>query len=125
MSDDLVQVTTTAPDEATAGAIASALLEARLAACVQVDGPITSRYWWDGAIEEATEWRCVAKTTAAAAPDAIAAVLDAHPYDVPEVLVTPVLDGSAAYAEWVRTEVSGGASPTPAAGSPPPPPPAP
>ena len=122
-----MQVTTTAPDEATADAIAAALLDARLAACVQVDGPIRSRYWWDAELEAATEWRCVAKTTAAAAERAVAAVVAAHPYDVPEVLVTPVLDAHPAYADWVRAtvDVSGGASPTPAAGSPPPPPPAP
>ena len=125
MADDLVQVTTTAPDEQTAGAIAGALLDERLAACVQVDGPITSRYWWDGALETSTEWRCVAKTTASRADEVVAAIVAAHPYDVPEVLVTPVLAAHAPYATWVGDVVSGGASPTPAAGSPPPHPPAP
>jgi len=116
MAEQLVQVTTVAPDEATADAIAAALLDARLAACVQVDGPIRSRYWWDGALEDSTEWRCVAKTTAARADDVIAAIVSRHPYDVPEVLATPVLAANEAYAAWVSAE----ASPTPAAGSPPP-----
>jgi periplasmic divalent cation tolerance protein len=125
MADELVQVTTTAPDEDTANAIARTLLDQRLAACVQVDGPIRSRYWWDGAVEDSTEWRCVAKTTAALAHRAVEGIVAAHPYDVPEVLVTPVLGAHPPYAEWVTGIVSGAASPTPAAGSPPPPPPAP
>jgi periplasmic divalent cation tolerance protein len=125
MDDDLVQVTTTAPDEETAAAIAGVLLDARLAACVQVDGPITSRYWWRGVLEESTEWRCVAKTTTAAAEPAVAAIVAAHPYDVPEVLVTPVVHSSAEYGAWVREVVTASASPTPAAGSRPPRPPAP
>lgn len=110
MADELVQVTTTVPDEATANAIASALLDDRLAACVQVDGPIRSRYWWDGELEDASEWRCVAKTTAAAAERVVAAVVAVHPYDVPEVLVTPVLGAHPAYAHWVRATVADGGS---------------
>jgi len=100
-----VQVVTTVPDEATAGAIADALLDARLAACVQVDGPIRSRYRWNGAVEESTEHRCTIKTTAAAAERVVTTVRELHPYDVPEILVVPVLDGDAAYLAWLRAEV--------------------
>ncbi|HYD10315.1 MAG TPA: divalent-cation tolerance protein CutA [Acidimicrobiales bacterium] len=106
MDHDLVQVTTTAPDEATASTIASTLLDAHLAACVQVDGPIRSRYWWDGELDEATEWRCVAKSTAALARRIVDAIVEVHPYDVPEVLVTPVVDAHSPYADWVRDAVS-------------------
>jgi periplasmic divalent cation tolerance protein len=102
----VVQVTTTAPTEADARRVADALLAERVAACVQVDGPITSRYRWEGAVTEATEWRCVAKTTAGAAERAVAAVVAAHPYDVPEVLVTTVDGGHQAYLDWVADEVS-------------------
>ena len=112
-----MQVTTTAPDEDAAAAIARALLDARLAACVQVDGPITSRYWWQDVLEESTEWRCVAKTTIAAAEPAVAVIVAAHPYDVPEVLVTPVLHSHDEYGTWVRDAVSASASPTPEGGS--------
>ena len=97
-----MQVTTTAPSEEVAGTIAAALLDSRLAACVQVLGPMRSRYWWNGAVEESTEWLCVAKTTAANADPAVAAIVAAHPNDVPEVLVTPVTGGSPAYLDWVR-----------------------
>lgn len=106
MPAPVVQVTTTTPSEADADRIAAALLDAGLAACVQIDGPITSRYRWQGAIEHATEWRCVAKTTAALAEPAVAAIVAAHPYDVPEVLVTVVADGHDPYLAWVGSEVS-------------------
>jgi periplasmic divalent cation tolerance protein len=101
-----VQVVTTVPDEETAAAIADALLADRLAACVQVDGPVRSRYWWNGAIEESTELRCTIKTTAAAAERVVISVRELHPYDVPEILVVPVLGGDADYLEWLVRETS-------------------
>lgn len=105
MAPPVVQVTTTAPDEEVATRIASALLDRRLAACVQVAGPVRSRYWWVGAVEDATEWVCVAKTTAAAADLVVDAIRAVHPYDVPEILVTPVVGGNADYLAWVAGEV--------------------
>ena len=107
METPAVQVVTTVPDDAAADAIADALLRDRLAACVQISSPIRSRYWWQGAIEESTELRCTIKTTAAAADRVVATVRRLHPYDVPEILVTPVLDGAADYLTWVRAEVTG------------------
>ena len=101
----VVQVTTTAPDEPTAGAIADALLDHRLAACVQVIGPIRSRYRWEGRVEDATEWLCVAKTTDGLAERAVDAICAIHPYDVPEVLVSPVTGGHGPYLDWVAAEV--------------------
>jgi len=101
-----VQVTTTTPSEDVADAISAALVEARLAACVQVTGPIRSRYRWEGAIERSTEWQCVAKTTADASPAVVARIVELHPYDVPEVLVTPILDGCADYLDWIDGEVT-------------------
>ena len=101
----VVQVTTTAPDETVASSIAGALLDQRLAACVQVIGPIRSRYRWEGRVEDATEWLCVAKTTDAVAAQVTAAIIAVHPYDVPEVLVSPVTGGHGAYLDWVATEV--------------------
>lgn len=99
-----VQLTTTAPDEVTAERLAGLLLDQRLAACVQVVGPITSHYRWEGARQRDTEWLCLAKTTASVAGRATAAVVAAHPYDEPEVLVTPVAGGSAGYRRWVAAE---------------------
>ena len=99
-----VQVQFTMGERTAADAIATALLERRLAACVQVLGPATSRYWWDGVIEHAEEWLCLAKTTAARADELVAAIVDLHPYEVPEVLVVPVT-GSAPYLDWIDGSV--------------------
>ena len=81
--------------------ITQVLLDARLAACVQTIGPITSRYVWNDSIETATEYLVLVKTTAGQADAAVAAIVEAHSYDVPEVLVTPVIGGHAPYLEWV------------------------
>ncbi|MGH9154331.1 MAG: divalent-cation tolerance protein CutA [Acidimicrobiales bacterium] len=104
----VVQVVTATGSSREAAALADMLLTARLAACVQVWGPVESRYWWQGRIESATEWLCVAKTTADRLDAAVAAVAQAHSYDLPEVVVTPVVGGYAPYLDWVATEAYDG-----------------
>jgi periplasmic divalent cation tolerance protein len=107
MPDDFLQVTTTAGSKDQADALARGLVEARLAACVQVLGPIASTYRWQGAVETAEEWLCLAKTTRQRFA-ALAAHVDAHhPYDVPELVATPVTAGSDAYLRWVTAETGG------------------
>jgi len=101
-----VQVVTAAGSEAEAAAIAGGLLERRLAACVQVVGPVRSRYWWNGRVETAEEWLCVAKTTAAAVDEAMAEIGRRHSYETPEVTVTPIVAGSAGYLAWIDAEVA-------------------
>ena len=103
---DHVQVLTTAGSEEEAGRIASLLVERRLAACVQVVGPITSRYRWQGTIEEEREWQCLAKTTAAAYEAVEAAIREVHSYDEPEVIATPIVAGSAGYLAWIEENVN-------------------
>ena len=100
-----IQVITTTGTKQDANKVARALIEARLAACVQVVGPVTSRYWWDDEIEEAEEWLCLIKTTASLFERLEEAIRAAHPYDVPEILATPVVAGSADYLAWLREEV--------------------
>lgn len=112
--EPLVEIRTTFPDKPRAEACARRLLEAGLAACVQIDGPLTSVYRWQGRVEQAEEWRCTCKTTPEAAAACAAALAADHPYDLPEVLVARV-EGSAAYARWV---VDGVAAPAPQARSP-------
>lgn len=102
----MLLVTTTIPDEATARAIAAALVERRLAACVQVSGPIASTYRWQGAVESATEWVCTAKTTAERWEALEQAVRELHPYETPEIVATTITHASAAYAEWVEQETT-------------------
>jgi periplasmic divalent cation tolerance protein len=101
----LIQVSTTLPSEAAANQLARQLVEKRLAACVQVSGPLTSIYRWQGEIEQGQEWLCTAKTTADAFARIAEAIAAAHPYDVPEIIATPLVDVSAGYAEWLRREV--------------------
>jgi len=99
---DYVQVLTTAGSEEEAGVIAALLVERKLAACVQVVGPIASRYRWQGAIEETQEWQCLAKTTRAAYEAIEAAIREVHSYDEPEIIATPILAGSAGYLAWIE-----------------------
>ena len=101
------QVLTAAGSREEAGRLADALLERRLAACVQVVGPVHSRYWWRGRLESAEEWLCLAKTTAAAVDAAVAEIGRRHSYDEPEVTVTPIVGGSAGYLAWIDAEVPG------------------
>lgn len=103
----MLQLSTAAGSQEEAGRLAEVLLAARLAACVQVVGPVHSRYWWEGRIESATEWLCVAKTTVDRVEAAIAAVRAAHSYEVPEIVATPVVAGNDAYLAWVVDEADG------------------
>ena len=96
---------TTAGSEEEAARIGLLLVERRLAACVQVVGPVTSRYRWQGSIEVGQEWQCLVKTTRAAYGAVEAAIRDAHSYDEPEIVATPIVAGSAGYLAWIEENV--------------------
>jgi periplasmic divalent cation tolerance protein len=99
--DRYLMAMTTTDSRSDAERLASDLVERRLAACVQVVGPISSTYRWQGAVENAEEWLCLIKTTGARF-DALAAHLDAtHAYETPELTAIPVDHGSPAYLAWV------------------------
>ncbi len=102
-----LQVLTTAGSEAEAAAIAAALVEQRLAACVQVLGPIASTYRWQGAVETAREWQCLVKTAAGRYEEVEAAIRELHSYDEPEIVATPIVAGSAGYLRWIDEGVGG------------------
>ncbi|HEX6456133.1 MAG TPA: divalent-cation tolerance protein CutA [Solirubrobacterales bacterium] len=102
---EFVQVLTTAGSEEEAGRIASRLVERRLAACVQVVGPVVSRYRWQGAVEKEREWQCLAKTTRAAYEAVEAAIREAHSYEEPEIIATPIVAGSPGYLAWIDENV--------------------
>lgn len=101
-----IQVATTTENEADALRIAQALVEQRLAACVQVSGPVTSTYRWQGKIETGQEWRCVAKSRAELYERIEETIRQEHPYDVPEILATPILAGSEGYLRWMDEELA-------------------
>jgi periplasmic divalent cation tolerance protein len=102
---DYLQVLTTTGSEAEAERIGSMLIERRLAACVQIIGPIASRYRWKDEIEEAREWQCVAKTEAPRYPEVEAAIREAHSYEEPEVVATPIVAGSSGYLGWISASL--------------------
>jgi periplasmic divalent cation tolerance protein len=98
-------VTCTFPDEAGARSAAELLVRRRLAACVQVLGPVHSTYRWRGRVETADEWLCLAKTTAAVYPRLESALARTHPYDTPEIVAVPVTAGSQRYLDWLTRNV--------------------
>jgi periplasmic divalent cation tolerance protein len=87
--------------------IASSLVTARLAACVNIVPTIRSVYRWKGAIEKDEESLLVIKTTAARLAEVIEHVVRVHPYEVPEVVALPIDDGLPAYLSWLRDQVAG------------------
>lgn len=101
-----LQVLTTVARREDAESMARLLLEKRLAACVQVSGPVTSLYWWEGKIERAEEWYCLAKSERRLYRRLEAALKDAHPYGTPEILATPVAEGSAGYFDWLSGQLA-------------------
>jgi len=104
----LVEIRTTFAARADAEACAVRLVSERLAACVQVDGPVRSTYRWQSAIETAEEWRCTCKTTVARAVACRAAIATLHDYQTPEIVEVDIR-GSFAYEAWVRESVDDGA----------------
>jgi periplasmic divalent cation tolerance protein len=98
---DVVLVLTTAPDGACGETIGRALVEARLAACVNVYPAMTSFYRWRGAVERDTERQVVIKTTRSRLAAVLARVAELHPYELPELLIVDPSGGSDAYLAWV------------------------
>ncbi len=103
---EFLQITTTTGDREVAQRIATELVDRRLAACVQVAGPIHSTYHWQGAIESDQEWVCTAKSLARRFDEVAQAIAALHPYDVPEVIATPIVAVSDSYARWLRAELA-------------------
>ncbi|MFM9369672.1 divalent-cation tolerance protein CutA [Streptomyces sp. Da 82-17] len=102
--DTVLTVLTTTDSVAKAQALAAGAVEARHAACAQVSGPVTSVYRWEGAVTTDQEWQVLLKTTADGYPALERWLTDAHDYDTPEIIATPVVRGSADYLRWVRAE---------------------
>ena len=101
---DIILVLTTMPDDDRADTLARTLVEERLAACVNVHGPMRSTYRWKGQIECDAERQVVIKTTKGQLATLEARLRALHPYELPEFLVLDA-GGSTAYAGWVAGEV--------------------
>lgn len=96
----------TPPDRAEA--VAKAVLDAKLAACVNILPGVISLYWWQGAVARDAESTLLIKTRVDLVGALTAAIRAAHPYEVPEVIALPILPGlgNAAYHAWVRAETA-------------------
>lgn len=99
-----LQVQTTTDSRAEAVELAQAAVEARLAACAQVAGPIASTYWWEDALERAEEWLIVLKLPASRYDDLAEFLAERHSYDDPEIIATPIIAGSESYLDWLTEE---------------------
>jgi len=102
MTSEEIVVYITAPNEDEAVNIAKALVESRLAACVNIVKNIRSIYSWKGKVEDASEVLMIVKTRKALFDKLSNTVMDLHSYDVPEVIAIPIIDGSANYLTWLR-----------------------
>jgi periplasmic divalent cation tolerance protein len=100
----VVVVTVTVPERDLAVGIGRELVEDGLVACSQVGGPIRSIYRWEGHVEEAEEWILTLKSSAAVLEALVARLKASHPYDVPEIVATPVVGGDRDYLDWVLGE---------------------
>ena len=99
-----LQVQTTTDSRAEAMELSRAAVEARLAACAQVAGPVASTYWWDGALERAEEWLVLLKLPIDRYDELAAFLTERHSYDEPEIIALPIVTGSATYLTWMREE---------------------
>lgn len=101
MTDEYVIVLTTLPADADGAAFARTLVTERLAACVNLLGEMTSVYRWEGEVSQEAERQIVIKTSRPRVGALWQRIRDLHPYDVPEFVVLPILDGSDAYLRWI------------------------
>jgi len=106
--DDAILVLTNTPDRAVATALAQALIDGRLAACVNIGGTVDSIYHWRGRIETATEVQVVIKTRSPLYSNVEDVIRKIHPYDTPEIIAIPIVGGEARYLDWLAAETSVG-----------------
>jgi periplasmic divalent cation tolerance protein len=102
MTAALVYVTAATGDEATT--IARTVVGERLAACANVLGPITSVYWWEGAVDEAKETAFLLKTTVALVEPLTARIRALHSYACPCIVALPIAAGNPAFLAWIAAE---------------------
>jgi periplasmic divalent cation tolerance protein len=99
--NSITLVITTVASATDAETLAQSLVDQSLAACVQIDGPITSHYRWAGKVEHASEYRLMIKTSHTAWPGLKEKLAKLHPYDEPEIIMLPIADVTDGYRDWV------------------------
>ncbi len=104
MAATLIYITTASPHEA--DVIGRALIDSRLAACVNLLPGMTSMFHWEGRVEQATECVLIAKTRADLVPRLTDKVRELHGYDCPCVVAVPITDGNPAFLDWIARETA-------------------
>jgi periplasmic divalent cation tolerance protein len=99
-----IQISTTAATKEDAQKIARYLVKQKLAACVQISGPIESTYRWKGKVETAREYLCLIKTREILFNKVEAAIKKLHSYETPEIIAVPIIKGSKEYLSWMDDE---------------------
>ena len=102
--EEYLHVLTTIDSKEKAHQLQRLLVEERAAACVQILGPISSLYWWEGEIEQAEEWLCLAKTRGSEFTRLERLIKEHHPYETPEIIGLPILAGNRDYLKWISAE---------------------
>jgi uncharacterized membrane protein YfcA/uncharacterized protein involved in tolerance to divalent cations len=105
-SNECIVIITTSDDEKVLNNIAGKLIDLKLAACAQIVGPITSRYCWQGRIQDSQEWQCQIKTTRNGYAGVEKLITQMHNYEMPEIVALDITAGSDTYLGWVRENVS-------------------
>ena len=96
-------VITTMPDRESAEQLSRSLVENALVACVNIGAPVTSIYRWEGELEKGSEVMLTIKTTRARYPELERAIVDKHPYELPEIIAVPITAGLTGYLAWIET----------------------
>jgi periplasmic divalent cation tolerance protein len=105
MSEHVILAFSTCPEEAVARQISEALVTEKLATCVNRIANVRSSYIWDGRLQDDAEILLIIKSTAERLPAMRARLIDLHPYDLPELVVTNVIGGNEPYLDWIRRGV--------------------
>jgi len=105
---DFILVYITCPTRKSAEELAQSLLDKRLIACANIIPGLVSFYYWQGNIESDNEVLMLLKTRAELFDSLCSVVTHEHPYDVPEIIATPIVKGSAEYLDWIRKETENG-----------------
>lgn len=101
MAENQLVTLCTVPDRETGERIAAALVEERLAACVNLIPGLTSIYRWQGKVEKAAECLLVIKTTSSRFEQLRERIKALHPYELPEIIAVPITSGDSAYLNWI------------------------
>jgi periplasmic divalent cation tolerance protein len=102
---DYIQVFTTTETKEEAEKKAQALVQERLAGCVQIIGKISSLYVWKNKVEKVEEWLCLIKSEKRLYLELEKTIKKMHPYETPQIIAVPILAGSMEYLEWLEKEL--------------------